>query len=120
MRRLASGVPWNADAQSFVSTGSFARGAMRGSISVHGLPASSVSSAGTFAMNTAAACFAASSYATVVNATGSPAARNPPSSCPIASTTPSRSQTSGEAGSVKPRLTSTTTRAGRRPKPARP
>src|SRR6187200_1346858 len=38
----------------------------------------------------------------------------------MAATTPSSSQTSGEAGSVKPRLTSTTTRAGRRPKPARP
>jgi hypothetical protein len=117
---LANGVPWNADAHSFVSTGSSSRGAMRGSISVHGLPASRVSSAGTLSMNTAAACLPASSYATVVNATGRPAARNPSSSRAIADTTSSRSQTRGDAGSVKPRLTSITTSAGRRPKPARP
>jgi hypothetical protein len=61
VRKLPKGVPWNADAQSFVSTGSSSRGAMRGSISVQRLPASSVRSAGTLSMNTAAACLPASS-----------------------------------------------------------
>ena len=95
VRKLASGVPWKADAHSFVSTGSSPWGAMRGSISVHALPASSTHSAGTLAMNAAAACLPASSYATVVNTTGSPAARNPASRREIALTTPSRSQTRG-------------------------
>ena len=61
VRKLANGVPWKAEAQSFVSTGSSPTGAMRGSISVHALPASRVRSAGIFSMKTAAACLPASS-----------------------------------------------------------
>ena len=49
-----SAVPWNADANSLVSTGSSGSGATRGSISTQRLPASSVSSAGTLSMNAAA------------------------------------------------------------------
>ena len=60
-RKLANGVPKKADAHSFVKTGSSSSGAMRGSISTHSLPASSVRSAGILAMNASADRFAASS-----------------------------------------------------------
>ena len=64
--RLASGVPKNADANSLFRTGSAGSGAIRGSISTHRLPASSVRSAGILSMNAAAATLSPSPYETVV------------------------------------------------------
>ena len=94
---------------------------MRGSISTQRLPASSVSSAGTFSMKTARRLLRGlverdrreDDRQPARRGTPRAAARSPPRRS-------SRSQTSGDAGSVKPTLTSTTIRAGRRPKPARP
>src|SRR6185312_8541083 len=89
------------------------------STSGHGVPGASVRSAGTLAMNAAATRAPASSYSTVVNATGAPAARAASSSRAVAATAASASHHSGEAGSVKPLTRSTTTRAGRAPAPDR-
>ena len=59
-------MPKNADANSLLSTGSPSRGAIRGSISTHAEPASSVSSAGILSMNAAAVSLSPSPYETVV------------------------------------------------------
>src|SRR5215207_6777385 len=56
----------------------------------------------------------------VVNTTGISASLAASRSFRISATGPSRSQASGEFGSVNPRFMSITTRAGRRPKPPRP
>src|SRR5215212_7913118 len=56
----------------------------------------------------------------VVNTTGISASLAASRSFRISDTGPSRSQASGEFGSVNPRFMSITTRAGRRPKPPRP
>ena len=56
-----SGVPKNADAKYFDSTGSPSTGAMRGSISTHSEPGSSTARAGIFSRKTAAACLPKSS-----------------------------------------------------------
>ena len=53
-------------------------------------------------MNAAATRAPASSYATVVNATGAPPARAAASSSAVAATAASASHHSGESGSVKP------------------
>ena len=64
--RLCSAVPKKADANSLFSTGSSGRGASRGSISVKGLPAASVSRIGTLSMNALATALSPSPYETVV------------------------------------------------------
>src|SRR3954447_20904252 len=111
----ASGVPKNAEANSFASTGSSGRGATRASIAGQRVPGSRVRSAGTFARNARATRAPASSYSTVVNATGAPAARAASSSRAVAAPAASASHHSGDSGSVKPLTRSTTTSAGRAP-----
>ncbi len=92
---------------------------MRGSISTHRLPASSVSSAGTLSMKTAAACRPRRTT-TVVKTTGSSASRNASSSLPIASTTSVEVADERRVGVGEPAVDVDHEQGGRRPRPRPP
>ena len=115
-----SAVPKKHDANCLVISVSLGCKPRRASTCTSCEPATSVRSDGTLAMKTAAAWLFAPSKATVVKMMGTPFARQASISRRVAATTASRSEPSGEEGSVKPLTRSMTSRAGRRPKPAVP
>ena len=115
----ASGVPKKHDAYFLTSSVSSGRRPRRGSISTQRVPSTSTRWPGILRGQTPASTRSAS-YETVEKTIGTPATRATSSSRTISATAGLTSAPSGERSSVKPHDMSTTSRAGRSPKPVRP